>query len=117
MKRICAIFGFWAALLATGFTDDAPKGPRKLIGCVRESDPGLSERNRAAITAARTFLEKGGKAVDAYYKVEDKAGQRRVFVLFVGGYGKDDQPIIKPGGFNDVLLDKDNQVLKVLPGA
>ena len=95
-----------------------PGVPSGLPGYVRSDDAGLSLEESKAVLIARSHLEKmDGRPLDAYFRVRRADDEFHVHVEYVTGYEEDGRPIFIPGGHCEVILSKEWEVVKILPGA
>jgi hypothetical protein len=76
-----------------------------------------SREHKRAVEVARAYLEnQSGEPIDAEFTVTSTEGGYRVFVQYVG---RDPQghPLHIPGGHCLILISKEWEVIRVLPGA
>jgi hypothetical protein len=100
--------------------NDSSKDSAPSAGFHREHDPAFSSQERGIIVAAQRHLAHSGKrpgqaSRDAFYRVRSNANGYEVFVVYVTGYdgGK---PVFTPCVHNQVFLERDGSLVKVLTG-
>ena len=82
----------------------------------RADDARFSDQDRAAIAAARRYLEeRRHKPVDGFFRVRRTPGGCEVRVTFVAGYDNG-RPLSYPGGQCTVLFAADGTVTQAVPG-
>jgi len=108
-----------AALIVVSCSKPTPPAtPRGLSAYHRADSAKLSADEAKASSIAKAHLEKSdGKPVDAYFKVTMTDAAYEVQVFYVTGYDDTGEPIFIPGGHCTVLISKQWEVTKVLPGA
>lgn len=87
---------------------------------LRSEHEAFSEKDRELIAAARRGIRRADKlprggSEDAYYRVRHTSDGHEVFVIYVTGYDST-EPIITPCVHNEVVLNREGKVLKVLGG-
>jgi hypothetical protein len=79
-------------------------------------DSRFTAQEREVVAAARSFLEKKrGMSLDARYEIEQTDDGYKVLVMFVGGY-EGGRPLFYPGGHATLVLRRDGNIVRYMPG-
>jgi hypothetical protein len=95
----------------------AESQPEAFADLAPADSKSFSETERNAVKSAKAHLEaQRKKAIDARYKVKQISTGHEVFVMFVGGYDANRQPLYLPGGHCTVKLSEVFRVVHVYAG-